>query len=449
MPEQPGWARAVFVRDDPILAAELGTRLAAGSGASSVGVTDLVDARRAYWRSVGPPVAVSEERRTALETGRRLHRWLGGLFPDDALREVRVRRDGIAARIDVLADVPVELKTGGTAVVPDDLSRSRPEHVEQLAMYCALAGRTQGRIVHCRTGGDAPGAIRTTEVDFRGLDRIEAEAQRRARALRHAWAAADPRELPACAWRGRGCEFEDAGVCDCDGREPAPSPTLLERAERVAPREDLDRQLEARRGAAPPPTAGTVERFRELVYPRRAYFDRTERRPPDLAPAPSRPVGPDLYARLVDAVESGPLGEVASVPRRSADPEEDVPGFRGVPYLVRTSRAWGPVPVGEVVARYPQYALELGSRCAVTGTRTGRVILGAERAAVDAERLRVLEFRFDPVTAFARFVRGRTGALVAAVRDRTPDALPACPPWMTAECPYREVCGCAADLDHR
>ncbi len=54
--------------------------------------------------------------------------------------EVRLRREGISCRIDLLSDVPVEIKTG-TGSLPADLKVDRPEHVEQLAMYCALTGQ--------------------------------------------------------------------------------------------------------------------------------------------------------------------------------------------------------------------------------------------------------------------------------------------------------------------
>ncbi len=192
--------------------------------------------------------------------------------------------------------------------------------------------------------------------------------------------------------------------------------------------------------------ATPVGRFRELLYPRRSYFERTA---PPTAPATPPPraaspptAKPDLYARLNEALESGPAGEVARLPARAAEPEEEVVGFRGRPVLLRTSRAWARFRADELVARAPQYALELGLRCATTGTDAGFVVVGFERAEVDRDRVQVLELRFASLTPFSRFYRERSRALADALRDRTPEHLPSCPDWMVADCPYGSECGC-------
>ena len=189
----------------------------------------------------------------------------------------------------------------------------------------------------------------------------------------------------------------------------------------------------------------TLTRFREALYPRRAFFDRTSPAEPVATPTPEPlplPPVPDLYARLTEALESGRPGEVARLPPRSDEPEEEVVGFRGHPLLVRTSRAWDRYRPDELVARSPQYALELGLRCAATGSERGHLVVGYERAETDRDRLQVLEVSFASVTPFSRLLRERSRGLAGALRDRSPLGLPACPEWMVMDCPYRATCGC-------
>ena len=56
----------------------------------------------------------------------------------------------------------------------------------------------------------------------------------------------------------------------------------------------------------------------------------------------------------------------------------------------------------ELVRRSPQYALDLGLRCAATGTESGLLVVGFERAETARDRLQVLELRFAPLTPFSR-----------------------------------------------
>lgn len=433
-----------MVEDRP-LAAELTARLLTGSGLRGIGVTDLIALRRAFWRFAGPTAPISPEREARMGSGRLLHRWLGPLFAGDGALEVRVRRDGIVGRIDVLADMPIEVKTSEKLVAIDELLRARPEHLEQLGMYCSLTARTGGRLVTWEVTDGRASGVRTAEVQFRQLGAVEREMRARAAMLRAAWGHDRAEGLPRCSWFDRGCEYREARICDCTGTEDLASTVILDAVTSVAPRVDLDALLWGRLAALPPPLDRPgIERFRDLVYPRRTYFERTAALPREAPRVEPRSVTPDLFGRLTEAVEIGPIGEVASIPTRAEEPLEDVAGFRGLPYLVRTSRAWNPASAEEIVDRSPQYALELGFRCAVTGTASARVMLGHERAESDRDRLRVFEFRFAPMTSLARLWRTRSTELRKALAAAAPEHLPACPAWMYADCPYRETCGCGA-----
>ena len=342
------------------------------------------------------------------------------------------------------------MKTATSFVEPESLAVVRPDHLEQLGMYCALVGRSQGRLLTLLVGEQGVSDVQALDLSFESPERILEEMRRRAELLRTAWATGRPDRLPRCPWFGRGCEFEEANACPCTGEEPAASSPILEQAGPIIAREDVRARVRAElAGPMASEPSALLTRFREVLYPRRAYYERTAP-PPEglLAPEgaeplpPSRP--PDLYARLMEALESGRAGEVARIPPRSEEPEEEVAGFRGQPLLVKTSRAWARFRPEALLARSPQYALELGFRCAVTGTDSGLLVLGFERAETDADRVQVLEVRFRPLTPFARRLREQSSALAIALRERSPDRLAACPDWMVSGCPYRSECGCGA-----
>jgi len=437
----------VSVREDAELGREIVARLALESGRKSIGVTDLVSLRPAFYRAVAPEVPIPPARQARLDRGRLFHRALGARLAAEGTLEARVRREGIVGRIDILADVPVEVKTATSLAAPEELSTHRPDHIEQLGMYCALIGRPTGRLLTLVTEAGAVTDAQAVDVTFGSIERLRAEMQRRAELLRTAWSAGRADSLPRCPWYGRGCEFGESHTCNCTGGEEPGSPAILQEATGVASRDDIrNRVRSAFTEPLPPGNEVALVRFREVLYPRRAYFDRTA--PASTAPTPApTPEGAvsleaDLYARLTEALESGPAGEVSRLPPRSAEPEEEVTGFRGRPLLVRTSRAWAHVPADGLIARSPQYPLELGLRCAVSGTDSGIVVVGFERAEVDLDRVQVFEVRFRALTPFSRRIRERHRELAAAVREGSPKGLPACPDWMVADCPYRSECGC-------
>lgn len=444
-PPEPDWRTAVTVREDPELTELLRRRRPSADRPPSVSVTDLLDLRRAYWRPLGP-AAIPPERQARLDTGRFLHRVLGPVLAPGAKLEVRVRKDGLVGRLDALTAIPVEVKTATLAVEPALLPEDRPEYVEQLAMYCALLGRSSGRLITLVVRDSTVANVRVVDLEFHDLAGVAQEMARRAETLRAARQRKDPSALARCRWFDRGCEFRTAGLCDCTGAEEGGSSLILDRLTSAQDRPEdaqpiLDRLLGALATARPP----SVERFRDLLYPRRAYFERTK------GPAPATvlpaPPGRSTYGDLVEAVESGPVGEVARLPPLAEDPAEEVGGFRDDPYLIRTSRRPVPHAAEDVVGRSPQYALELGFRCVATGRSRARLFVGYESVADEADRFRAFTLGFAPVSVFARIWRNRAAAFGHAVATADPDSLDPCPSWMFESCPYRTDCRCGASAD--
>ncbi len=436
------------LREDRALAQELATRLPEGPWLRAVTVTDLLDPRRAFWRQLRGPAPITPERRARMDAGREFHRFIGRRLPGEGAFEVRVRRDGVAARIDLLADVPVEIKSSDEAL-PDDVVADRPEYVEQMALYCALLGRPSARLVHLRHGAEPVVDVRALDIAFGDPSTLRAELSARSGQLREAIDRKSPDRLPRCRWFRAGCEFRAAGICTCTGGEPPTTAAIAEQVVGVVARGDVEgRWQSALAEPAPSAPVPVARRYRDLVYPRRAFFEITDpgwpREPARVRPADHPPSG--VYDGAVGAVEGGPVGEVCRMFERRRSPEEELAGWKGEPFLLRTSRAWSRVPVEQLFERFPQYAVELGFRCAVAGTERGRLVLAYERAATPADRLQVVEYSFGPgLGPYARLYEARTELLAQAVVERSPAGLAACPGWMTTDCPYRDRCGCPAE----
>lgn len=438
------WSSVVRTREDADLAREIQERIARSPGFRPVSVTDLLALRRAYWRLAAPPVPVPADRRERMEAGRAWHRRIGAVLAGTGALEVRIRRGGLVGRIDALTDRPIEVKTSSMAVGPDHLIEERPEYLEQLGMYCALVESVQGRIVSLAVHDDRVDDVRTVEVAFQDPAGILEQMHHRAALLRASWESRRSEGLPRCPFFDRGCEFRSSGTCDCTGQEAEPPSKILEGIDELRSVPEEDRRLRAEFGGPVAPASGpSVARFRDMIYPRRAYFERTSPLPTTGGEWVSPLDTPmDAYGRIVDAMETGPVGEVARRPSLTTTPEEEVAVFRGDPFLVRSSRARSPPRAEELSERYPQYALELGFRCAATGRTLGRVFMTFERVGPGPDELRVFELRFASVTPFSRLWRARLGAFARALATGDPRALTPCPGWMVETCAYRDRCAC-------
>ncbi len=442
LPAEPDWSEAVTVREDPDLARELMSRLRPTGSPRRTSVTDLLSLRPAYWRfTVGAPPA-TPQREAMLESGRRLHRILGLVYAPEGQLEARVHDTLVQGRIDVLGDRPIEVKTSGYAPPARDPVSERPEHVDQVAMYSTLLGVNAARLVYLHTAGEEVRAAATYDLEFASLDPIRTAMGARVRSLTTACGQGSPAGLPRCPWFARGCEFRGASVCDCTGDELPAASLVADASPRSTPRPELARLLEdavrARLAATHPPS---IHRFRDLLYPRRGYFDATG--PPEPSLVTPYESETDTYSRLVEALDTGPVGEATRLPTLADEPDEEVGGFRGAPVLVRTSRASRRLDPSTVLDRSPQHALQLGFRCVATGTNLARLVMGYERA-TESERIQVLEMTFDPSATFSRVWRSRVRRLDAARTRGDPTTLDPCPAWMFDGCPYRDRCGCGS-----
>ncbi|MCI4349768.1 MAG: PD-(D/E)XK nuclease family protein, partial [Thermoplasmata archaeon] len=366
---EPGFGPSPAFHVSPAedIEADLVTRAAASALAPTVWVTDLIDPRQAYWsKLLRAPLPKNREGSAA--AGRRMHAFVLGELAPAEHREVRVRRAGIVGSIDLLEADPTELKTTARPPPPGRVVEERPSYIEQLAMYCALVGRTRGRLVIVGTAEDPPSSVSVLEIEVPRTDRVFEGMNRRAEQVRDAWARVSPNALPRCRWFGKGCEYGDAGACDCTGAEAPIDRALLDEVASVTEHpEEAPRLLELLRKRSPTRDAG-VSFYRELTYPRQAYYDRTEAE--TFAPPEPLPRG-DLWSTVSSLLEEGPTGELERRYPASGEPSEAALVFRGAPMLVKTTRARRNRRPEELGIASPHYFRELGVRCAALGLREG------------------------------------------------------------------------------
>jgi hypothetical protein len=434
------WRSTITVRSDVDLERRLIARLELDPPPRSVWVTDLVDPRTAFYRRTHPQ-PVPPDRSARMAAGRDLHDQIESALAEAPHLEVRRQRGGIVGQIDMYDELPTELKTTGSPVDAEGIRRGRPTYLEQLGLYCGLVDRVDGRLLVASTEG-GPG-LRVFDATFPDLTAIWQEAVRGAGALRTALESGRPGSLPACGWRGRGCPYEDARVCECTGAETPLSFPVASRVGTLVERPSEAERLLARwketRAAAP-----TARRLRDLMYPRRAFFERID--PEALAAAPGAPFSPDdsLYRRLADLLEDEPAGAVTRVHPGNPPAPEAIPCYQGEPFLLKSSRV-GRVPAPAALLQdQPNYFLELGIRCAIMGRPDGWLFIGYDRAERAADRVRAYRVRFDPTGPLQEETAARRRGLETALATGDPAGTPACPGWMVTTCPYRQRCGCGS-----
>ena len=438
------WRTALRVEVAPEVRDELRARAERSPPPRSVWVTDLVDPRTAYWRQTAP-LPPSPERAAVMAEGRELHHRIEAALAAPRFREVRRVQDGIVGQVDMAEDVPTEIKTTRPLPALADLAETRASYFEQLAMYCALLDSPRGRLLLVDGSDPAEPGVAVVDCRFEPLTAVREAMRRRAAQLRSALERRDPAELPACPWFGRGCEYRAAKVCTCRGLEPPPDTEVRATLREMVPRPDEGEAI-ARKLVATftRPSVDPVRRFKDLTFPRRAYFERTQP-PAEGTAGPAWVPGTDrLYAQLSEVLEAGPAGESTRATPPGGEPEEAVACFRGDPVLLRTRRSGSVTPASELPTAAPQYFLDLAFRCAALERPDGWLVLGYERAPTWEDRIRVYRVHFDPFGPIVAFARSRADALRSAVERRDPAELPSCPEWMYANCPYAPGCACGA-----
>lgn len=441
----PDLVAALRVRAAPALTAELNARFGRALREPAVWVTQLTDPRTAFYR-LRHPIPAAPEAEARMARGRHWHDVIEQRLADPPHREVRVARDGIIGQLDLFVDRPIELKTTSSSLPADRWAVDRPEYIDQLAMYCALTERPSGRlVVISERGPSVPPAVTVLDCDFRDQDALTREMRSAAARFRNALLADDPTGLPSCPWFQRGCAYRAAGVCRCDGNESEDTLAAHRFLAGIRQMPAAEAEIAEILGRAAPAPLGTeLGAYRELVYLRRAYFDRTARSttiPPASAELSGQAAVRSMYQLLREALDNGPAGDVASAAAPGEAPAEPVTLLRREPILLKTSRARRPPAPDELAGRHPWYFLELGLRCAAFGAAHGWIVVGYESLPERDGPLRAFRVDFEPIGVWEAELHRRADRLRSAIAGGRPEELPGCPDWMREDCPYLAHCG--------
>lgn len=176
-----------------------------GGVREGVHVSDLVYCLRgAFFRKVCP-VPFTERQLGFFVDGARRHEVLQGLL--DVKFEVAVEKFGVRGSVDILLDLPLELKTTRARV-------SLPDHYfRQLGYYAVLLGVDGGYLVVMRLNSEVPWEFYTVGWSGEEMKKMMEEMKTRAELLRSALAKRDVVCLPKCGplmeWKCKYCLYRD------------------------------------------------------------------------------------------------------------------------------------------------------------------------------------------------------------------------------------------------
>jgi CRISPR/Cas system-associated exonuclease Cas4 (RecB family) len=192
---------------------------------SEIHVSDLCYClRQTMFRRISPR-SNGEKELGYFSSGQAIHFVLEGLH--GAEREVEREFEGVKATIDLLDNVPLEIKS--TRSFRRDI---KSHWVRQLAYYAVIEGKSEGKLIimylfpkqPTKKNPDAsPGMFETYNVAFPDVEQVLHELRERRDILAKALDAKDPslvpgvRSDPEMGWLCHNCQYR----CECDTLEAA------------------------------------------------------------------------------------------------------------------------------------------------------------------------------------------------------------------------------------
>ena len=407
-------------------------------------VTDLTNLKQAYFRRKYPEIAPPLEKQQLMLAGTGFHKIFGFAVSREEYLEQFVEAEGIVGKIDIYENVPVEVKTTSPLTKGKSLLQQRPTYIEQVGMYCAMVNVGEGEIViYERQGAEESGGVPLTayHVAFPDLEAVREEMRHRRDLLLQALISNDPSNLPVCAWFGRGCDY--SAVCDCSTSSVSSSHKIVELAGKVQVDEVTRQRLLDMLGKPKPPQQ---LRTNDLVFPRKAYFERrksvetvSEEKVAEEQGEYLRSMNEMGFAgALKGAIQFGSPGEVENTPVQYASLSDLVRLRQGLPTMVRISKFQSLVERGRLPSSFPHYFYRLGFDCALTDHPKGRLFLYYANVSDENAKMMVYDVSFRNLSAIKAEALRRVELLEKAT---SPLQLPKCPSWMCPNCSYKFECG--------
>jgi len=408
-----------------------------------ISVTDLINLKQAYFRRKYPEIVPPLEKRQLMWAGTGFHKLFGLAVSSEEYLEQSVEAEGIVGKIDIYENIPIEVKTTSTLVSTEDLVKYRPTYVEQLGIYCAMVNCVQGKIIiYQRRGEESPQSpLVAYQVTFPDLQVIRDEMRRRRELLVQALISNDPGNLPICAWFDKGCDYSE--VCDCKTTSVPLSYKIAELARQIQI-DEVTRQQLLDKLAKPQPSR--LFRTNDLVFPRKAYFERAK--PQEIAADTESPQEKEEHLRsmdelgfldaLRDSLRYGALGEVQGIPIQCASLSDLVRVHQNLPTVERVTKLQSLVGRERLARTFPHYFLRLGFECALTDHSQGRLLLYYANVPREDAKLMVYDATFRNLHTVKTEALRRVELLEKAT---SPLQLPKCPSWMCPNCSYKFECG--------
>ena len=414
---------------------ELTAAIQTQSARRRIAVTDLVNPRQAFFRWTRPEIQPSPDRAQFMLAGTGFHDLFGRAASTEEFVEQFVEYEGVVGKIDIYDDVPVELKTTGSN--PDSPGAARASYIDQLGMYCTMTGVPSGwLLVYRREQFGRQPAFRAFRVEFTDLNPVRTEMLRRRDLFRAALDRNDPADLPQCEWFGRNCDF--AAICHCDLASP-PTYVVAQDGYRIDRDQTLEASLLQQLATSDQKPRGF--RLNDLVFPRKAAYERQtpmeDEEPDNTVETRLRELERQGFrGTLYKTLRFGFPGAFKNQPVRLRGLSDRVGMFRDTPTLVRVTKFREMVERGYLPQAFGHYFDRLAFECALAGSDRGRLVLYYELL---GDKFMVYEIGFkDRAAIFAEADR----RLALLETEASPAELPACPPWMSKFCRYKDRCGC-------
>ena len=410
-----------------------------------ISVTDLTNLKQAYFKRKHPEIVPSLEKQQLMWAGTGFHKAFGSAVSSEEYPEQFVEAEGIVGKIDIYEKIPVEVKTTSAPVDTKDLLRNRPSYIEQLGMYCAMVNAHGGEIIiYQRQEEESPSTspLFVYHVSFPDLEAVRDEMRRRRDLLIQALISDDPSTLPICSWFNKRCDYSQ--VCDCGTSSVSSSYKIAELAGEIHVDSISCEQLLPKL-AEPQPSQ--LFRINDIVFPRKAYFERLESQ----EPAPDEEElrrEKEEYLRsmdergfldaLRDSLRYGAPGEVQRIPVQHAPLADLVQIWQASPTVLRDPKFYSLVERERLPRSFPHYFLRLGFECALTAHSKGRLLLYYSRVPSEDAKLMVYDVTFRNLNALKTEALHRVELLEKAT---SPLQLPRRPSWMCPYCDYKLECG--------
>ena len=409
-----------------------------------ISVTDLLNLKQAYFRRKHPEIVPPLEKQQLMWAGTGFHKVFGSAVSSEEYLEQFVEAEGIVGKIDIYENIPVEVKTTSTMVDREDLLQYRPTYIEQLGMYCAMVNAHEGEIiVYQRQGEELPSTspLLAYHVTFPDLEAIKIEMRRRRDLLIQALISNDSSNLPICPWFKKRCDYSQ--VCDCKTTSVPLSYKIAELAGEIYSDSMTCEQLFTKM-AVPQPSQ--LFRINDVVFPRKAYFERLKSQ--EIALGEEVREEKEEYLRsmdergfldtLRDALRYGVPGEAQRIPVRHALLADLVQIWQNSPTIVRDPKFSSLVERERLPRTFTHYFLRLGFECALTDYPKGRLLLYYAKVRREDAKLMVYDVTFRNLHALKTEALHRVELLEKAT---SPLQLPKCPSWMCSYCDYNFECG--------